>query len=106
MLSKDPLQALKAGISQHRSEIKTCNNDLLACLARQKKISEADEAWLDHKPNLVDEKTVIELLEKASNYEHGFAQLDSHQKSLVEQLLELEGGKEKVVGNKRNCPKN
>ncbi|KAG6895508.1 hypothetical protein C0993_009504 [Termitomyces sp. T159_Od127] len=66
MPSKDPLQALKAGISQRRSEIETCKDDLLACLARQEKISEANEAWLDHEANLVDEETVIELLEKAS----------------------------------------
>jgi len=39
-------------------------------------ISSADEHWLDHEANIVDEQRVIENLEAASDYERGLARLD------------------------------
>ncbi|KAG6874845.1 hypothetical protein C0992_006290 [Termitomyces sp. T32_za158] len=70
---KDPLRAIKAGISQLKAEIKPCKDDLLARLGRHEKISDADETWLDSKANLIDEEAVVELLEEASDYEHGLS---------------------------------
>ncbi|KAG6872508.1 hypothetical protein C0992_009551, partial [Termitomyces sp. T32_za158] len=98
---KDPLRAIKAGISRLKAEIKLRKDDPLARLGRHEKISDADEAWLDNEANLIDEEAVVELLEEASDYEHGLSQLSSHQKNLVDRLLVLGGGQEKIVGNKR-----
>ena len=50
------------------------------CLNR---ISDEDEEWLDNAGNTVDE-AVLDLLENASDYEHGLAQLTAQQKILVE----------------------
>ena len=47
---------------------------------------------MDDAGNLVDEEAVVDLLENASDYEHGLTWLTSQQKSLVEKLKEL-GGK-------------
>ena len=51
-------------------------------MAEKKKISSEDEAWLNHKANMVDEQQVIEALETASDYERGFQRLNDVQKGL------------------------
>jgi len=61
------------------------------------KISAEEEEWLDTDANLVDEEAVIDLLEKAPDYEHGLMQLNSQQKSLVDKLVELGCGIKKVA---------
>ncbi|KAJ7744424.1 hypothetical protein B0H16DRAFT_1455047 [Mycena metata] len=42
---------------------------------RKKKISYADEEWLDQEGNFMEEDTVVHTLENASDYEHGFKRL-------------------------------
>ena len=45
-----------------------------------------DEEWLNGEANLIDKAAVVELLEKAPNYQSGFATLTSQQRSLMEKL--------------------
>ncbi|KAG6873487.1 hypothetical protein C0992_008725 [Termitomyces sp. T32_za158] len=98
---KDPLEIIKAGFSRLKSEVEPCKKDLLARLSRKEKILDADETWLDHDGNLVDEEGVVELLENALNYEHGLARLNSQQKGIAEKLRELGGGSKTAVNLKR-----
>ena len=56
---------------------------------------------MDNKANFVNEDPVVDLLDKASNYEHGLEHLNLQQKVLLEKLTELGGGIKKVAGHKR-----
>ena len=69
-------------------------------LSQQETLS-ADEQWLDHEANTVDEQYVLDHLEAASNYERGLEQLDENGKVIVKKLREWAGDLTKVVGNKR-----
>ena len=99
-MSKNPLHVLQKGLAKLEDSIKARKENLLARLNKKERISNEDENWLDNAGNLVDEELVVDLLERASDYEHGLAQLTSQQKSLVEKLKELGGGVSKA-GNKR-----
>jgi len=99
-----PLDVLKAGLSTLKKCIEKHRTHLLGCLRRGEKISEQDEAWLDNDSNHVDEEVVIEMLEVASDFEHGWTQLSLEQKEIVDKLRELgSSNKEKgeQIGNKR-----
>ncbi|KAG6875070.1 hypothetical protein C0993_010992 [Termitomyces sp. T159_Od127] len=98
-----PLETLKAGLVSLQQQIKAQKDTLLRISAKEA-ISDADEHWLDNVANLVDKEKVLELLENASDYEHGLQRLNSQQNTLVEKLKELGGGIKKVVGNKRKWP--
>jgi hypothetical protein len=100
-MSKNPLNVLKSGLTKLKNLTKTKKDDLLAHLHRKEEISNEEEEWLDNATNLVDEEAIIDLLEKASDYERGLTRLNSQQKSLVDKLKELGGGIKKVAGNKR-----
>ena len=39
----------------------------------KEKISTEEEEWLDNTANLVDKEAIIDLLETASDYEHGLS---------------------------------
>jgi hypothetical protein len=54
-------------------------------------ISEADEQWLDHEANTVDEERVLHDLETASNYKRGLERLDEDGKAIVKKLREWAG---------------
>ena len=66
-----PLEILKRGLAKFSKTIKDRKEDLNAKLQRKESISSADEHWLDHEANTVDEQCVIENLEAASDYEQG-----------------------------------
>lgn len=102
-MSENPIQVLQKGLRKLKDSVKSRKNNLLTRLNRKEKISDEDEEWLDNAGNLVDEECVVDLLERASNYEHGLTRLTSQQKFLVEKLKELGGEVNKVVlpGNKR-----
>jgi hypothetical protein len=99
-MSKNPLHVLKKGLAKLTDSIKARKDNLLARINGKERISDEDEEWLDNAGNLVDEEAVVDLLENASDYEHGLTQLTSQQKSLVDKLKEL-GGEVKQAGNKR-----
>jgi len=64
-------------------------------------ISSADERWLDHEANTVEEEHVIHDLEKASDYERGLERLDRDGKAIVKKLRGWAGDLMKVAGKKR-----
>jgi hypothetical protein len=68
-MGKKPLVVLKAGLTQLKETMKTCKDTLSKCLFNKEHISEEDKHWLDNKANFVDEDAVIDLLDKASDYE-------------------------------------
>jgi len=100
-MGKKPLEVLKAGLARLKETIKTRKDALSARLFNKEHISEEDEHWLDNNANFVDEDAVVDLLDKASNYERGLERLNSQQKVLLEKLKELGGGIKKVAGHKR-----
>jgi hypothetical protein len=73
-MAPKPLDILKRGLTKFSEKIKACKDDLCAKLSRRETISSADEWWLDHKANTVDEQRVLDVLEAASDYERGLAQ--------------------------------
>jgi hypothetical protein len=96
-----PLEILKKGLGVLQSQFKSKKEQLQARLAEQKSISSQDERWLDNEANLVDEQQVLEVLEKASDYERGFGRLDNAQKGVVRKLQEAAGDIIKAVEKKR-----
>ena len=54
-MSPKPLDALKKGLAKFSKQIKDRKNELNAKLLRRETISAADEEWLDHEANTVDE---------------------------------------------------
>jgi len=105
-MGKKPLDVLKTGLYKLQGQIQERKDCLLACLSRKEKISLEDEEWLDHDANLVNEEALIDILDKASDYEHKFATLDTNKQSVVHKLMGL--GTEKadvnrIAGNKRAC---
>ena len=102
-MSKTALDVLKSGLAKLKNHAKARKDGLLARLHRKEKISTEEEEWLDNAANPVDEEAIIDLLEKASDYECSLKRLNSQQKSLVDKLKELGGGIKKATlpGNKR-----
>jgi hypothetical protein len=95
-----PLEVLQKGLDILKNRVKAKKEALQAQLAEAKSISSQDEQWLDQDANLVDEQQVLEVLEDASDYEHGLARLDSKQKVIVERLCEAAGDFSRAVGKK------
>ncbi|KAF9501872.1 hypothetical protein BDN71DRAFT_1438594 [Pleurotus eryngii] len=91
-MAKKPLDILKEGLAKLKDRVKARKKNLLARLQKKEKISDADEQWLDHDANLVDEEAIIDALEKASDYERGLTRLTPHQKGLVQTLKDLGNG--------------
>jgi hypothetical protein len=58
---------------------------------------------LNNKANFINEDAVVDLLDKASDYEYGLECLNSQQKVLLEKLEELGRGVKMVAGHKRKC---
>ena len=68
MISK-PLDVLKNGLATLQRHISAKRDVLTTCLKNQQPISEADKAWLDKgEGNMVDEEHVVDLLERAPDY--------------------------------------
>jgi chaperonin cofactor prefoldin len=102
-MSKTALDVLKSGLVKLKNHAKARKDGLLARLHRKEKISTEKGEWLDNAANPVDEEVIINLLDKASDYERGLERLNSQQKSLIDKLKELGGGVKKATlpGNKR-----
>jgi hypothetical protein len=72
-MASKPLKILKRGLTNFSKKIKDHKDALDARLSRKETISSADEHWLDHKVNIIDEQRVIDNLEAASDYKRGLA---------------------------------
>ena len=75
-MTSKPLEILKRGLAKFPKKIKDRKDALDARLSRKETISSADEHWLDHEANIIDEQRVIDNLEAASDYERGLARLN------------------------------
>jgi hypothetical protein len=95
-----PLEVLKKGLKTLQAQVKAKKEKLQAQLHEKKSISSLDKKWLDNEANLVDEQQVLEVLEKASDYERGLGRLDEGQKGVVRRLWEVAGDLSKVIGKK------
>ena len=91
-MGKNPLQVLKGGLTKLKQTVKKRKESLLSQLQERKKISLEDKDWLDQEANFVDEEALVDMLEKASDYERALSRLDPKQKPLFERLIELGGG--------------
>jgi hypothetical protein len=96
-----PLEILKKGLAKLSQKTKTKRDELKAKLSRNDTISSADEQWLDHDGNLVDEQRVLDRLESASDYDRGIEWLDVNEKAIVTKLREWAADLAKIAGNKR-----
>jgi hypothetical protein len=96
-----PLDILKKGFSEFTNTIKASKDELNTKLARKETISSVDEHWLDHEANMVDEQSILEILESASDYDRGLEQLDEKGKAIVKTLREWAGDLVKATGNER-----
>ena len=100
-MASKPLNVLKKGLENFSKKIKTRKEALNLKLSRRESISEADEHWLDHEANTIDEERVLHDLETASDYERGIERLDEDGKVVVKKLREWAGDLMKVAGKKR-----
>ena len=100
-MAPKPLDILKKGLSKFTKTIKARRDELNTKLARKETISSADEHWLDHKANTIDEQRILETLESASDYDRGFDKLDEKGKAIVKTLREWAGDLVKATGKKR-----
>ncbi|KDR83317.1 hypothetical protein GALMADRAFT_205349 [Galerina marginata CBS 339.88] len=86
-----PLEILRKGLNNFSKKMKARKDTLILKLSRKESISSADERWLDHEANTVDEERVLHDLEQASDYERGFERLDDDGKAIVMKLKEWAG---------------
>ena len=86
-----PINILKKGLAKLQNQIPDRKSKLEADLKANKHISEVDEEWLDNTGNLVDEERVVDILDKASDYERGLGRLGQEEKSIVQKLMQLAG---------------
>ncbi|KAF8223876.1 hypothetical protein L208DRAFT_1191219, partial [Tricholoma matsutake] len=87
-MAPKPLEILKIGLAKFSKKIKDHKNPLDAKLSQKETISSADEHWLDHEANTVDEQCIIDNLKAASDYERGLARLDDAGREIVKKLRE------------------
>ena len=66
-MAPKPLEILKKGLNNFSKKIKVWKDTLTLKLSCKESISSADEQWLDHKANTVEEEHVLLDLEKASD---------------------------------------
>ncbi|KAH9169660.1 hypothetical protein EDB89DRAFT_2196431 [Lactarius sanguifluus] len=102
-----PFEVLKKGLASLKRHIAAKKAHLTTRLKNKQPISEDDEAWLDKGAgNTVDEDRVLDLLEKASNYEQGLQLLSPEDRLVVENLQKLATEPSEVVGSKRVLSEN
>ena len=78
-----PLEILKKGLNNFSKKIKARKDTLTLKLSCKETISSADEQWLDHEANTVEEEHILLDLEQASDYERGFERLNEDGKAIV-----------------------
>ena len=98
-----PIKTIKKGLNILKEQTHKQRTKLQADLQAKKKLSEQDKQWLDTEGNLVDEECVVDLLERASDYKRGLAQLDSNDKSVIQKLHDLANASSKEPGKKCKC---
>lgn len=99
------IEVLKKGLKKLQKQVEGRTKKLRDLLKDGKKISDADEHWLDNAANLIDEERLVDRLDQASDYERGLLRLDTKERETVENLHMLgdDAGKKnvKVAGLKR-----
>ena len=105
-MAPNPIATLKKGLVEFSKKIKARKDKLTDKLAKNEKISDDDEHWLDHEANTVDEQRVLDALEAASDYKKEIGRLDENSKGIVKKLQEWAGDTNKVPSKKRQCRKN
>jgi hypothetical protein len=89
-MTSKPLDTLKKGLATLQQHISAKRDALTAHLKNWQPISEADETWLAKgEGNTVDEERILDLLERAPDYEQGPWQLSLQDKLVVENLQKL-----------------
>ena len=104
-MTPNPIATLKKGLAEFSKKIKARKDKLTDKLAKNEKISDEDEHWLDHEANMVDEQRVLDTLEAASDYEREVGRLDENSKGIVKKLREWAGDTSIVAGQKRQRKK-
>ena len=99
-MAPNPIATLKKGLAEFSKKVKAHKDKLTDMLAKNEKISDDDEHWLDHEANMVDEQRVLNILETASesDYKKELGRLDANSKGIVNKLREWAG--DKVAGQK------
>ena len=87
-------------------KFKARKDNLTDKLAKNEKISDDNEHWLDHEANTVDEQRDLDALEAASDYEKEIGRLDENSKGIVKKLQEWAGDTNKAPSKKRQRRKN
>ena len=100
-MSKNLLNELESGLQVLCERIQVRKNDLLARLAKEEKISDEDETWLNNKANLVDEESLVTSLQASPNLKAALSALNETQRTALDRLrnANLRGD----CGNKRKC---
>jgi hypothetical protein len=101
-MTSKPLDTLKKGLATLQRHISAKRDALTTCFKNRQPISKADETWLDQgEGNMVDEERVLDLLERAPDYEQELQQLSLQDKLVVENLQKLAAELTNVTGGKR-----
>ena len=87
----EPITALKKGLKKLQDQVFIRKASLEAALKANQAISEADEEWLDHDGNLVDEERLVHELDTALDYEAACKNLSPQDKAIVKRLIEITG---------------
>ena len=81
----------KKGLKKLQDQVFTHKASLEAALKANQAISEADEEWLDHDGNLVDEEQLVHELDTALDYEAACKNLSPQDKAIVKRLIKITG---------------
>ena len=83
----EPITTLKKGLKKLQDQSFTRKTSLEAALRANQVISQADEEWLDHEGNLVNEERLVCELDNALDYESACENLTQQDKALVQRLI-------------------
>ena len=83
----EPITTLKKGLKRLQDQSFTRKASLEAALRANQVISQADEEWLDHEGNLVNEERLVCELDNALDYESACENLTQQDKALVQRLI-------------------
>lgn len=98
-MTSKPLDTLKKGLATLQRHISAKRDVITTRLKNLQPISEADETWLDKgEGNTVDEERILDLLERAPDYEQELRQLSSQDKLVLENLRKLAAESTNVTG--------
>ena len=86
LMSKNLLDELESGLQVLHERIQARKNDLLARLAKEEKISDEDETWLDNEANLVDEESLVTSLQASLDPKAVLLALNETQRTALDRL--------------------